>query len=1704
MTQPVTPSPLILGSPIVFQKPKDLEAINLRLSPPSSRENYAWQAQERGIIDAEGNLKRASFTLSLESTPPIEISQTLQDEGSWSWNWYDFFTYVTSYFTKTFKGTQVELREGVYRFLNRGIWKSQLEKICPSDVINNFVTEEMWGFCDQAPDVLEMAILFPPQFMEELTKENFEKFHQFAIYLISIQKASVRPSSFQKALTEFASLSCDTVPEEKKERHNFLKTAMEQTRASTHSFFSSEKEAPFSSLTFLQDGSISFKIVWGLSSQKQSASPLEDFRLNMEWNGEKLKYTLLSSKSHPAEALHDRLLHRLPLTSDPKILGTYWAYLTLGGALFNQKEAEKQGTEILKKHGMPAILAAFQEGKRSLPQGPEILAAYYCNMVHFLKAQGIAMTQIPELALTPKQKQQLDQNPLGTVLIQNKPLLPATLQLLGILHARQTPSFLCHLTASHLQIRWQGLHLVLPYDLKRIEEEIELALQNDPEKFLLGISQILTTFLCLLREIVVNNEGMKIDILEVVYQKMRKDPRFYPTALYLDMLLHGKYADAAAILDLPSVLSAAVQEQKLTSVLSLLDILFAKGPYAELFSKIKDSILAHPENTYQAALEPLLVCQDPHIFPQAWKFYATFPCSSFFFSIASTLHTILLPSALSHLRQLFLSSTNPLKASERVELLTAYLLRLIEKEPSLFPSYGPQLLRLMAPLIKTGAYDRLSAVKLLQNIIEKFPIYLREIYPLIEELQPTQEEVPDLLDHLLEQIPSALNLATQDVKRALPLFAVYKDRRIVEKIQKMVEDASKPERLADLLESLKNEPFFLEDYVSIMEKLATYKNPPLPCFKKKLTKIEPLLTPSQKNRLALAYAIIIKQEQTIIHALPSLEWLFDQLQNANEFPTYFLLFLSLTPRHKIDPSKALWIAEQLQATDDTRTFFAYLLRQNQNDLSSERWKKALQHLIATFPRLQETRPLLQLWGKVVTKEEKSLFNDCWNLYNKKAFDEMSARLNGSKKNQKVEASNEYVHALLSSSPLTPEDLKKAFSLLKKLPSPTNDLWALFFKHLVDSLDDELAKQAWQLWHQQHPVTAFSPDEELSWKRAICTCLSRPVSMQSEIAQFLQDDLKTLLLKATPEGCKSFTKIYMKICIAAFWPLEKTKTAKSVHTLHSILSDPVLIDKIGNPWQLLEKKHEIYFILLLTYQTDEAISLAAHRQFVLAITENELSNNNDPYIFKIYSLSPYFPKNAQDQKTLHDWIEANWKLQKQTLNWQMACSLIQHLCVFDYGFESVFKKWEEMAAEEWNSAETTTFAKKAISQVFPEKKSLSAPFLEVTCDVLTTLRRHHKIEQNPDLYLETIENKFKAFLIRHSPNESGLLEQFLIHFSLIYCQIGFKTPYMYKKTFKILEIILFYLRETSNEKGMQIIAEFATHLPLMLEFFSRNEDHEGLKSLQGNLNSMMEIPSIVIPNYLEPSSWGNILVQLCNTLSCTGHFALVEPFILKTFINCTNSNPIKNKNLSKTLVQISIPPFVTSFLIHPLKTLQSADLKKIIETLSNTQIELVLAILTKSATSHTIQCLNSLAAARIVRYMKVQNIHALSHLFDRDVAPFESTVPYDISIQFLLRAEWILAITSLLNTSLSDKLSASLRKRKIRLTQELTKFTLAHMTSIIHYDVDIQLLIQIMRDDKDVVTAMFGAFQIPEHLPPEVVAKLQTFRTFLENKVKKLT
>ena len=599
----------------------------------------------------------------------------------------------------------------------------------------------------------------------------------------------------------------------------------------------------------------------------------------------------------------------------------------------------------------------------------------------------------------------------------------------------------------------------------------------------------------------------------------------------------------------------------------------------------------------------------------------------------------------------------------------------------------------------------------------------------------TDEESPPLQGRVLQSPSQDMQTILNDLLKHLRFFVSWKDDRIMPQISSIASGLRKTPKnvqlwakFATLLEKLNQEDLFLEGALALLEGLvaqeflatASIDDPPFQCFLKPIPRIGKRLSPAQKSRLAVAYGAVVchattqKKENAFIAALPSLDWLTQQLRKDESWQQFARLFLHLHSRPSSDLTapgvveNALWIASHLIAAPQTpenplvAEFIPFVLRIPVKSLNDS-WKPILARLIANHP---SAKPLYDPLLKLANAAERRFFEQCRSenrtdplkdyhrtgkipimidslLTPPSASQQGIVTLIGQPRPSSAGAAEtasptqaspvdplrQQLLQSLSTTPMTAALLVSIFTNLKKLPSGNDDLWERFFELLANpKIPVGLLKNIWESWKTLHPPKDALPAQAQSWDTAIQRVLGHSQDMGLTLSLFLIHDASTLISRLEGEEGKKVAVRCLQMGIDFCWRHPPASCKPELTALFLIINNETIQEKLGDLWKDLPRISEFRFAAMLAMQASEAHHLAGHHQFLLHTSivemDNSFSSELNQELLKCYCERPYIPRDPVGQAVLHQWIEKSWPVLKRILSWSQVCMLIRVLCLFN--------------------------------------------------------------------------------------------------------------------------------------------------------------------------------------------------------------------------------------------------------------------------------------------------------------------------------------------------------------------------------------------------------------------------------------------------------
>jgi hypothetical protein len=1123
-------------------------------------------------------------------------------------------------------------------------------------------------------------------------------------------------------------------------------------------------------------------------------------------------------------------------------------------------------------------------------------------------------------------------------------------QVVLALHTKiRTKPLVCSEQANGLHASHPQLHLVMKADFEKALGKLEQFLESDPTLCCSLVAEILTWFFDLAtEEIAVTQEDRWSSDFKHLYEKLYSSKKHYAAALYLNCLIHGQHLTGTDLIALPNALEE-------TDILMLEQIL-----QSLCILEIPPDVLKSKE----AALQ--FLCLQPSCAPLWEEFH---PDQEFLLKIAPTLDAKLLPPALKHVRE-----------KPSLELLTAYLDRLMQ-DKTMFVAQAPSLILLTA---KYGVAPDF-ALKLVHYMTKNCPETLLEIAPFLNKH-------PITWDALLE---------VKNRARFLSFFAEQKDDRLVNKI---ISDKREDELPLLTSHLLKNKDSVR--YLSLLGSLAAQKNPPLGCFKKAVSKDE--FSPEQQKELASAFAhVLLKQmNHDIIQALPSPQWLFDNLSDATLFVN---LLLAFPTKYKITVTDPVWLVQNLT---DLPSGFTVYLQKNQERLKNLKWNEALRHLLSRFPK---EKLFLDLWNLSKTKEQSAIYQECLNAFAKKDFDTIPNTLAGKKETCRLDPP-------LSNKPLPLENPKKALAQLKKEQCQDKHKWTLFFKAVSllppTSLEQNFMRETYSLWSKLFPLSQIKPDDGDFWTVAMQTFFSPPLLLSLELSCLLQSDPLPLILSLSPDNGKKCIAIFVKHGITYTWTLydnaEKKQGSEFASRLYQFFTNSSLTAKIGNPWMVLPTMTQIDLALLACSTNESSVAQEGHLQFIQLQAEAEM--DKDPLPFQLFCGRPYFPKERGAQFLLLQWIDEQWSLYRHQLDFKQKVELISYLAnahaqdidsqqtqALLYDSARLYAKWQELATQNWAPLPPEQQQIMGQSPLTVAENHLSS-FLTATYFVASAIKKPHPGQLPHKPLLAKIKDEALQFISSNASDPTYFSTHYTCLFDLSYTDKAELSSAWMTDRVKTVDALL-----SQHQPSQAITSSFAERLPDFLEVLAQDPSDACLNALKSLFLTLMKIGSFALTDPSEHYSWSFLLIQLSKAAPGSPG---IEKLAYELFLSL-----LEQKQQDETLVShpISAMTFCKFFLMQPLQSITEDDLSKAVHLIEVDQMGLIIDGLKAILKSHnTARFGVNISLARLFCFMplKMAQTFAKQHLSNPEsiILTFNPKVAGDL--QLLGRAYWLKAVDRL--------------------------------------------------------------------------------------------
>jgi hypothetical protein len=254
--------------------------------------------------------------------------------------------------------------------------------------------------------------------------------------------------------------------------------------------------------------------------------------------------------------------------------------------------------------------------------------------------------------------------------------------------------------------------------------------------------------------------------------------------------------------------------------------------------------------------------------------------------------------------------------------------------------------------------------------------------------------------------------------------------------------------------------------------------------------------------------------------------------------------------------------------------------------------------------------------------------------------------------------------------------------------------------------------------------------------------------------------------------------------------------------------------------------------------------------------------------------------------------------------------------------------------------------------------------------------------------------------------------------------------------------------------------------------------------------------------MNKSLWSDLLKSLCQVIIevAPENIRILEKLAFEIFT-------LSIKSPNQTLKDLTINEAIPFLLTRTLEGISPHELQLFINEIPfKTLQEMVTDLCNDRALKILhLHYLNSLAAARLVRWMKHENTIPLTIPPNPllRLPPFSSTDKKLISIQFSLRYEWIFASQALKNyfeqTQQLDHFKI-LTNSQQELAKDFTQLILSYIKDDLGYAAYSPFLIKTLSLNMDILRVIHQAFQIPINLNPQIAASLTNLKTLIENKL----
>jgi hypothetical protein len=1219
-----------------------------------------------------------------------------------------------------------------------------------------------------------------------------------------------------------------------------------------------------------------------------------------------------------------------PLTSVAKIqfIADYWKGLVLNGPFENQEEMEMLCKTYLSEEEGAAAINAQAEGAAFFKDRPNDLNTYHSTVAYSLCSMNLFLPS----SLNSDTPEKID-------------LWHVALQIVGILRSRLKDPFALQCEEKGGQIHLfthNGFHLCIPYSEKNALEKLEAHLKERPADFVLIFEQVLKLFFPSMANAQLTLEQVAEKLLEISPTSLKEIAPLIKVlqtqAEHANIFIH--LAEEESKKENPNLsffkeklfIEAFDEDQQNRLALTYASV-WLKSKEQNIVSALPSPqwLFDHLKDRPEGPLE--LLCLHPNSGP-LWNEFN--PGAPLLLKQAPTLEGALLPYALKKVR----ANPNP-------QLLIAYLNRLMEDRAA-FITHGPSLIKLLEQYdVETDCI-----VNLLNFITDHCP--------------DTFSEIGAFLEKHVKILPASVWGALSNLQDPLP-FLFLDIERFIGKIRDK-DDKQLASITSDLV---KNKNW--GRYLSLITNIAKQPNPLVGCFKKKFK--DEGFSDEQKNEIAKAFATILvkKCDRDIINALPSVQWLFDNLLEADLVVQLLALW---PPKIKVTISNPLWLAQNLSTLPDG---FASFLQKNQSLLNKDDWHSAFPVLLSNFPK--QAPSLLPLWKVCKKPDQNKLYSECVNASAKKTFDTIPAMILGVTAPPKPSQ----LEVLFSQNPKTTETLTKILDQFKKIGCKDKDKWRQFFNELPTPIDGLLLKKIFSTWSELFPLAKATKEEGELWALALTIFFTSSNILSDELWGIFEAKPGVVFARFTSEYARACVKTVLLHGTDYGWKLKDEAVDIQAETfifhLHVFFTD--VQKTLCEPWSLLTREQRLNLAHLLACKEEPPLTPLGHNHLKMQRWGSDLDNDSPILILQKFCERPYRPHDKKEQSSLLEWLDQEWKAHRNDLTLSQGINLVQYWAnVYSdqaneeqknggpkpfHTIDQLHEKWQTVVTDQWAPSAQ-------------DKASIDRLFITATFYILNAIEKNSPVQDAPPPLFDTIHSQTKKF-IKEEP-------RFQLQFELLYKLSFFPNPDI-TWVRDILKTFNTFLTMHSHLK-LETIVHFSKKLPPYMEVLGKDPQPQDLDQLKAVFKTIFKTDAILSAKPTQAYGLKPILKQLCDGLTQAPKLDRCVFEILMAGLESAESVKMQNRYAifihgdKETLWNLSLI-IGEFFLARSLPTMDSPDLICLIGSIPPYLMGNLILHLKKKCQQTEDPVSASLSLARLFWYMPSEIVQTftthLSNLFD---------------------------------------------------------------------------------------------------------------------------